>query len=101
MFDNAKFLNHIGVLPFLLCAGTLSSHAQVQHVREQLDSLVSTIGTVEVVNGTQLKKGLVNNALDVLSGQAAGVNVGSNGMERMAMLNSVRVRGTTSIMVVV
>ena len=39
----------------------------------------------------------VNNALDVLSGQAAGVNVTSNGLDRMAMLNSVRVRGTTSV----
>lgn len=33
----------------------------------------------------------------MLSGQAAGVNVTSNGLDRMAMLNSVRVRGTTSI----
>lgn len=42
-------------------------------------------------------RGGANNALDVLSGQAAGVNVTSNGLDRMAMLNSVRVRGTTSI----
>ena len=40
---------------------------------------------------------MVNNTLDILSGQAAGVNVTSNGLDRMAMLNSVRVRGTTSI----
>lgn len=43
-------------------------------------------------------KGILNNALDVLSGKTAGVNVTSNGLDRMAMLNSVRVRGTTSIM---
>lgn len=98
MVDNTKFLTHIGVLSLFLSVGTHSSHAQVQHVREQLDSLTATIGKVDVVNGTQLKKGLVNNTLDVLSGQAAGVNVSSNGMDRMAMLNSVRVRGTTSIM---
>lgn len=42
-------------------------------------------------------RGGANNALDVLSGQATGVNVTSNGLDRMAMLNSVRVRGTTSI----
>lgn len=47
--------------------------------------------------GNHSNKGAVNNALDVLSGQAAGVNVTSNGLDRMAMLNSVRVRGTTSI----
>ena len=45
-----------------------------------------------------IKKGPLNNALDVLSGQAAGVNVTTNGADRLAMLNSIRVRGTTSIM---
>ena len=44
------------------------------------------------------RKGMVNNALDVLNGKTAGVNIGSNGLDRMAMLNSVRVRGTTSIL---
>ena len=44
-----------------------------------------------------MNKGLVNNALNALSGQAAGVNVASNGADRMAMLSSVRVRGTTSL----
>ena len=47
--------------------------------------------------GNHSNKGAANNALDVLSGQAAGVNVTSNGLDRMTMLNSVRVRGTTSI----
>ena len=42
-------------------------------------------------------KGIVNNALDVLNGNAAGLSVTSNGMDRMAQLSSVRVRGTTSI----
>ena len=36
--------------------------------------------------------------MDVLSGQSAGVNVTTNGTDRLAMLNSIRVRGTTSIM---
>lgn len=44
-----------------------------------------------------IKKGLLNNALEALSGQSAGVNVTTNGSDRLAMLNSVRVRGTTSI----
>ena len=35
--------------------------------------------------------------LRVLNGNPAGVNVTSNGMDRMAQLSSVRVRGTTSI----
>ena len=44
-----------------------------------------------------IKKGFLNNALEALSGQSAGVNVTTNGSDRLAMLNSVRVRGTTSI----
>ena len=48
--------------------------------------------------GSHSNKGAANNALDALSGQAAGVNVTTNGLDRIAMLNSVRVRGTTSIM---
>ena len=51
----------------------------------------------DVVEPQTLKDGVVNNALDVLSGKTAGVNVTTNGLNRMAMLNSVRVRGTTSV----
>ena len=43
-------------------------------------------------------QGAKDNALEALSGKTAGVNVTTNGLDRMAMLNSVRVRGTTSIM---
>ena len=65
--------------------------------RLRTDSL-HAIGSVSIVEPELLKKGIVNNALDVLSGKAAGVNVTTNGLDRIAMLNSVRVRGTTSIM---
>jgi len=44
-----------------------------------------------------MNKGLMTNSLQALTGQAAGVNVQSGGSDRMAMLNSVRVRGTTSL----
>ncbi len=62
-----------------------------------LDSLHIS-GSTSIVEPQLLKKGVVNNALDALSGKTAGVNVTNNGLDRMAMLNSVRVRGTTSIM---
>lgn len=58
---------------------------------------MSTNGLAEHIRHEEIRKGLVNNALEVLSGQTAGVNVTTNGTDRMAMLNSVRVRGTTSI----
>lgn len=68
------------------------AHAQKQVPAERKDSIDNGSNIIKIVG-----KGAANNALDVLSGQAAGVNVTSNGLDRMAMLNSVRVRGTTSI----
>ena len=44
-----------------------------------------------------MNQGIPETHLKSLSGQVAGVNVSTDGSERMAMLNSVRVRGTTSI----
>ena len=61
-----------------------------------LPCAVAAQNTDKDVNDSQ--KGMVNNALDVINGKTAGVNVGTNGLDRMAMLNSVRVRGTTSIL---
>ena len=72
------------------------AHAQKQVSAELRDSTESGSDIIKIV-GNHSSKGAVNNALDILSGQAAGVNVTSNGLDRMAMLNSVRVRGTTSI----
>ena len=61
-----------------------------------------TIGNKLHINSSDIQivgsqKGFVSNALDIINGKTAGVNIGSNGLDRMAMLNSVRVRGTTSI----
>ena len=81
--------------PYVLAAAGLSLFvttpiaAQVQELRVQRDTIPTYL---KVQN-----KGIINNALDVLNGNAAGVNVTSNGMDRMAQLSSVRVRGTTSI----
>ena len=72
------------------------AHAQKQVPTERKDSIDNGSNIIKIV-GNHSNKGAANNALDVLSGQAAGVNVTSNGLDRMAMLNSVRVRGTTSI----
>ncbi len=62
---------------------------------QRRDSLASH--SVDIVTEERMNKGLVTNSLDALSGQAAGVNVSNSGADRMAMLSSVRVRGTTSI----
>ena len=70
------------------------AHAQKQVPAERKDSIDNGSNIIKIV-GNHSNKGAANNALDVLSGQAAGVNVTSNGLDRM--LNSVRVRGTTSI----
>ena len=71
--------------------------AQNKNIREKQDS-VSITKQTEFIKQKDFKKGLLNNALEALSGQSAGVNVTTNGADRLAMLNSIRVRGTTSIM---
>lgn len=78
----------------LFCSSLV--HAQNHVPAERKDSIDNGNYTFKELR-EHSNKGAVNNALDVLSGQAAGVNVTSNGLDRMAMLNSVRVRGTTSI----
>lgn len=85
-------------LSFLIMTLFCSSlvHAQNHVSAERKDSIDNGNYTFKELR-EHSNKGAVNNALDVLSGQAAGVNVTSNGLDRMAMLNSVRVRGTTSI----
>ena len=84
------------VLVFFICGATRVD-AQVQKIREKQDT-VSLVKLPEQIRLEDVRKGPLSNALNVLSGQSAGVNVSTNGAERLAMLNSVRVRGTTSIM---
>ncbi len=85
-------------LSFLIMTLFCSSlvHAQNHVPTERKDSIDNGNYTFKELR-EHSNKGAANNTLDVLSGQAAGVNVTSNGLDRMAMLNSVRVRGTTSI----
>ena len=62
-----------------------------------VNDTLPVIGSMAKVGEKQMNKGLVNSAINALSGQAVGVNVVTNGQDRMAMLTSVRVRGTTSL----
>jgi TonB-linked SusC/RagA family outer membrane protein len=64
--------------------------------RDAINRITQT-GSADKVTEDRMNKGLVNSSLDALSGQAAGVNIASSGSDRMAMLSSVRVRGTTSL----
>ena len=80
---------------FFFC-GLQRGNAQIQNIREKQDS-VSIRNSTQQIKQKDIKKGLLSNALEALSGQSAGVNVTTNGADRLAMLNSVRVRGTTSI----
>ena len=84
--------------------------AQHKNVRKKKPNVTKTIdsiavkrltptmqwGATDIVTQQQMNKGLVTNSLNALSGQAAGVNI-ATGEDRMAQLNSVRVRGTTSL----
>lgn len=59
------------------------AHAQKQVPAERKDSIDNGSNIIKIV-GNHSNKGAANNALDVLSGQAAGVNVTSNGLDRMS-----------------
>lgn len=91
----AKSKKEFTFLTIALFCSSLA-HAQQQIPTEQKDTIENRNSIIKMAD-SHSSRGGVNNALDVLSGQAAGVNVTSNGLDRMAMLNSVRVRGTTSI----
>ena len=69
---------------------------QRTHRASQGDSTGIVSTTVDFIDADHLKKGLVTNSVNELNGQAAGVVV-SSAADRMAMLSSVRVRGTTSL----
>ncbi len=85
------------LIPALL-ALPVAADAQTHLSENPTDSLQIPSLRNETLVQPHIDKGALKNALDVLNGQTAGVNVTSNGLDRMAMLNSVRVRGTTSIM---
>lgn len=88
------FLTAVIVLSTAVCV-----NAQTVKNVESVDTLspVMITGSADKVTEQRMNKGLVTNPLDALSGQAAGVSVSSSGSDRMAMLSSVRVRGTTSL----
>jgi len=89
----------IPLLLFSLFGFAIGSNAQINNLIAPLDSINTTIsgGSTVVIDQRRMNKGLVTNSLQALSGQAAGLNVTSGGADRMAMLNSVRLRGTTSL----
>ena len=63
----------------------------------QVKDTLPVIGSMAKLGEKQMNKGLVNSALSAMSGRVVGVNVVAGGQDRMAMLASVRVRGTTSL----
>ena len=100
------FLTHSLVCCLLLIGSTNIANAQRRHkaiTTKQKQPLflksdtLPIVGSMAKVGEKQMNKGLVNSAINALSGQAVGVNVVTNGQDRMAMLTSVRVRGTTSL----
>ena len=62
--------------------------------RAQVDT--TTTSSSHTVTRDRMNKGLVTGGLDALSGQSAGVVI-TSGANRAAMLDAVRVRGTTSL----
>lgn len=76
---------------------SLQTKAQTENIPNDSTFLQIRSHSTDKVTEDRMNKGLVTNPLNALSGQAAGVNVTPSGANRMAMLSSVRVRGTTSL----
>jgi len=81
--------------PLALSAQTEQDTTRV-HIGYGSDDVKTTAGAIDKVTEERMNKGLVNNSLDALNGQAAGVTVQTSGNQE-AMLSAVRVRGTTSL----
>ena len=79
---------------FLLCL--LSFPLQMHALEPDSPPADSLAYGSHTVTSKQMNKGLVTDGLGALSGQSAGVTV-SAGVDKGAMLSSVRVRGTTSL----
>ena len=85
---------------YLLPFHPLTAFGQDYNEDASGDTIVSkthfTGGSADKVTQDRMNKGLVTNSLSALSGQAAGVQI-TAGDNHMAVLSSVRVRGTTSL----
>ena len=89
-------MKRLTVTGIVLLFTAMSLRAQIIEERQQTDTS-SVKARTAVVEGDRMNRGIPETPLKSLSGQVAGVNVSTDGSERMAMLNTVRVRGTTSI----
>lgn len=89
-------MKRLTVIVIAVIMSVMSLQAQIIEERQQADTS-SVKARTAVVEGDRMNRGIPETPLKSLSGQVAGVNVSTDGSERMAMLNSVRVRGTTSI----
>ena len=92
-------MNKNAIITLALAAMPLCASAQHIKYAPATSVLTDTIagrnGSVDIIGEGRMNKGLVINSLDAIAGQSAGVV--TTGDNRMAMINSVRVRGTTSL----
>ena len=74
----------------------LASFLSISFCISALAQTDTTVTGAHTVTRDRMNKGLVTGGLDALNGQSAGVVI-SSGANRAAMLDAVRVRGTTSL----
>ena len=88
------------LLSVVLSAALSASAQDVDTTRVRVGytqgNLQTVAGAVDKVGENRMNRGFVNNSLDALSGQSAGVQVQTGGNQE-AMISAVRVRGTTSL----
>ena len=82
-------MKRLTVTGIVLLFTAMSLRAQIIEERQQTDTS-SVKARTAVVEGDRMNRGIPETPLKSLSGQVAGVNVSTDGSERMAMLNSVQ-----------
>lgn len=98
LFRSISTLSLLTYCAIALGNGVYSSVEATDSTKHKRKKVVKkTTYSTKKLKSESFDKRFIAAPLDILRGKVAGVNIAHSGAERLAMLNSVRVRGTTSV----
>ncbi|MBF1454445.1 MAG: TonB-dependent receptor plug domain-containing protein, partial [Prevotella nanceiensis] len=98
LFRSISTLSLLTYCAIALGNGVYSSVGATDSTKHKRKKVVNkTTYSTKKLKSESFDKRFIAAPLDILRGKVAGVNIAHSGAERLAMLNSVRVRGTTSV----
>ncbi len=98
LFRSISTLSLLTYCAIALGNGVYSSVEAIDSTKHKRKKVVNkTTYSTKKLKSESFDKRFIAAPLDILRGKVAGVNIAHSGAERLAMLNSVRVRGTTSV----